>query len=73
MKKGVQLYSGAGLGLRFRRGTDNVDDATDSLSQTFGTFHLNLLGFRVGRSVGFFGEIGAGTKGLVNLGLDAQF
>jgi hypothetical protein len=73
MKKGVQLYSGAGFGLRFRRGTYDVDDATDTLSQTFGTVHLNLLGFRVGRSVGFFGEIGVGYKGLLNLGLNAQF
>ncbi len=73
LKRGFQLYSGAGVGLRFRKGTYNVDDATDTLTQTLGTLHINLLGFRVGRSVGVFGEIGAGYKGFFNLGLNAQF
>jgi hypothetical protein len=73
MKGSFQLYSGGGIGLRFRKGTYHVEDSTDTLSQTLGTFHINLLGFRVGKRVGLFGEIGAGYKGLVNLGLNAQF
>ncbi len=34
---------------------------------------LSLLGFRIGRNVGLFGELGAGYKGIFCGGLNAQF
>jgi hypothetical protein len=73
MKKGFQLYSGAGLGVRIRKGTYHDLDSTETLSKALPTFHVNLLGFRIGRSVGIFGELGAGYKGIFCGGLSAQF
>jgi len=73
MKKGFQLYSGAGFGIRVRKGTYHDLDSTDTVSKALPTFHVNLLGFRVGRKVGFFGEVGAGYKGIFCAGLNAQF
>jgi hypothetical protein len=73
MKKGFQLYSGAGLGVRIRKGTYHDLDSTDTVSKALPTFHVNLLGFRIGRNVGLFGELGAGYKGIFCGGLNAQF
>lgn len=73
MKKGFQLYSGAGLGVRIRKGTYHDADSTETLSKTLPTFHVNALGLRVGRKVGFFAELGAGYKGIFSAGLNAQF
>ena len=72
MKKGIQLYSGAGVGARVRRGTYNLE-TTEVKTQVLPTLHLNVLGIRVGGPVGFFAELGAGYKGIVNVGLNAQF
>jgi len=73
IKKGFQLYSGAGLGVRIRKGTYSDLDSTDTVSKALPTFHVNLLGFRIGRNIGFFGELGAGYKGIFCGGLNAQF
>jgi hypothetical protein len=73
MKKGFQLYSGAGLGVRIRKGTYHDADSTETLSKTLPTFHINALGLRVGRKVGFFAELGVGYKGIFSAGLNAQF
>lgn len=73
MKKGFQLYSGAGFGARFRKGTYTDGDETETYTKTLPTFHLNALGLRFGGKVGFFAEFGAGYKGVINLGLSAQF
>lgn len=73
MKKGFQLYSGAGVGVRIRKGTYHDLDSTVTVSKALPTFHVNLLGFRIGRNVGIFGELGAGYKGIFCGGLNAQF
>lgn len=73
MKKGFQLYSGAGVGIRLRQGEYTSGLETDTRSQTLPTFHVNLLGLRVGGKVGFFAEAGFGYKGIVCGGLNAQF
>lgn len=73
LKKGFQLYSGAGFGVRIRKGTYNDLDSTDTVSKALPTFHVNLLGFRIGKKVGLFGELGAGYKGIFCGGLNAQF
>ncbi|MBE3112168.1 MAG: hypothetical protein IMZ46_16960 [Acidobacteria bacterium] len=73
MKKGFQLYSGAGVGVRFRKGTYNDLDSTETVSKTLPTFHVNALGLRVGGKVGFFAELGTGYKGIFSAGLNAQF
>jgi hypothetical protein len=73
MKKGFQLYSGAGFGVRIRKGIYNDLDSTDTVSKALPTFHVNLLGFRIGKNIGIFGELGAGYKGIFCGGLNAQF
>lgn len=73
MKRSFQLYSGAGFGLRFRKGTYNAYDSVETTNVTVPTFHVNVLGFRVGQKVGFFGEAGFGYKGVICAGLNAQF
>jgi hypothetical protein len=73
MKKGFQLYSGAGLGVRIRKGTYHDLDSTETVSKALPTFHVNALGLRVGVKVGFFAEFGAGYKGIFSAGLNAQF
>jgi hypothetical protein len=73
LRRSFQLYSGVGLGLRLRHGTYAVEGSTETLNRTFPTFHLSVVGFRFGGKVGFFGELGAGYKGIISLGLNAQF
>ena len=73
MRSGFQLYSGAGFGVRYRHGTYTDADETDTLNKVLPTFHLNAIGLRVGNKVGFFAELGAGYKGLLSFGLNAQF
>jgi hypothetical protein len=72
MRPGLQVYSGAGFGVRYRRGTYTTTD-TDRYNKLLPTFHLNVIGVRIGKKVGFFGELGAGYKGLLSAGLNAQF
>lgn len=75
MGRSFQLYSGLGAGATLKRGTYTVTGEPESevTSRVRPTVHLNLLGFRVGGKVGFFAELGAGYKGVINLGLSAQF
>ncbi|MBP1770087.1 MAG: hypothetical protein H6P96_705 [Candidatus Aminicenantes bacterium] len=73
MQPGFQLYSGAGFGVRYRHGTYRDAEVTDTDNKVLPTFHLNALGVRFGNKIGFFGEIGAGYKGLISVGLNAQF
>jgi hypothetical protein len=72
MSRSFQLYSGLGAGVRFRKGTYDTTGA-ESLTQTLPTFHINALGLRFGRKVGVFFEVGAGYKGMLLGGLNAQF
>jgi hypothetical protein len=73
LNKSFQMYSVGGIGLRLRRGIYIGLTETDTRNDTFLTFNLQVLGFRFGKKIGVFGEIGAGYKGCVVLGLDAQF
>ncbi len=72
MREGLQIYSGAGFGIRFRSGTYETTE-TETLNRVLPTFHLNAIGVRFGRQVGFFLELGAGYKGVLSGGINAQF
>lgn len=72
MGRSFQLYSGLGVGVRFRKGTYETTEP-ESLTQALPAFHVNALGLRVGRKVGLFLELGAGYKGMLLGGLSAQF
>jgi hypothetical protein len=73
MRPGLQLYSGAGFGVKVRRGTymDGLD--ADTETKVLPAFHLNAVGLRLGRKVAFFAELGIGYKGLLAVGLNGQF
>jgi hypothetical protein len=73
MRPGFQVYSGAGFGLRLRSGTYANGVETDKMTKVLPTFHLNAVGFRYGRKVAVFGELGVGYKGILAAGIDAQF
>ena len=73
LKRTFQLYSVAGIGLRIRRGRYEGLSETETDDDTFPTFNLQVLGFRFGKKIGFFGEFGIGYKGGLVLGLDVQF
>lgn len=73
MRPGFQLYSGAGFGVRIRRGTYTDADETDTVAKALPAFHLNALGLRIGKKVGFFAELGVGYKGILAAGVNAQF
>ena len=72
MRNGFQVYSGAGFGVRYRRGTYTTGE-TQTTDKLLPTFHINALGVRLGQKVGFFAELGAGYKGMISAGLNAQF
>ncbi|HSA95818.1 MAG TPA: hypothetical protein VLJ16_07195 [Acidobacteriota bacterium] len=73
MRPRLQVYSGGGFGLRVRSGTYTDGVGTDKTTKILPTFHLTAIGFRFGRKIGFFGELGAGYKGILSVGIDAQF
>ena len=72
LQPSFQMYSGAGVGVRYRKGT-YVTTESDTISKVLPAFHLNALGIRFGRKIGFFLEMGIGYKGLLSGGLNAQF
>lgn len=72
-RRTLTLYSGAGFGIKVRRGTYAYGEGTEAFTKVLPTFHLNALGLRAGRSVGFFAEAGYGYKGVLAAGLDVRF
>ena len=73
MRPGFQVYSGVGFGVRIRRGTYTDEAETDKVTKTLPTFHLNALGVRIGKQVGFFAELGYGYKSVLAVGVNGQF
>ena len=74
-KRVFQMYSGLGLGYTFAGSEVTTVGGSESDRDEFNHFNFqaNLLGFRLGTVVGGFIELGFGYKGIVNLGLSAQF
>ena len=63
-KNSFQMYSGLGLGLLITNGEEDFSPIT---------FNITALGFRVGRTIAAFAELGFGYKGIVNIGASYQF
>jgi hypothetical protein len=72
-RRTLVLYSGAGFGVKVRRGTYAYGEGTEAFTEALPTFHLNALGLRAGGKVGFFAEAGYGYKGVLAAGLDVRF
>ena len=73
MRPGLQVYSGAGFGIRIRRGRYTDEDETTTKTFAIPSFHLNALGVRFGKKIGFFFEAGVGYKGMLSAGINGQF
>ncbi|MDA9057135.1 hypothetical protein N9K49_04750 [Flavobacteriaceae bacterium] len=79
--KSFQMYSGLGAGYAFGKSSFTLEDPnlefkdknkTDDKINYF-TFHVTALGFRVGKKLAAFAEIGFGYKGILNGGISYQF
>ena len=74
------MYSGLGAGYAFGKTTFKLGDAlefkntnNDNSKINYFTFHVTALGFRVGKKLAAFAELGVGYKGIINGGLSYQF
>jgi hypothetical protein len=67
------MYSGVGIGVILDYYTDITTTETINGQKIFPAGQLTLLGFRVGRSVAFFGEFGLGTLQILNAGISYKF
>ncbi len=72
------MYSGVGLGLAlvksdFALGPDLMLKGKNGESTQYFTGQLTAVGFRVGKTLAGFAELGFGYKGIVNAGLSYQF
>ncbi len=72
-KDWFQMYSGASIGYTSQNSdfttSSNIEDSNDS----YFNFHVNALGFRFGRKLAAFAELGFGYKGVANVGVSYQF
>lgn len=69
----LELFSGAGLGVKVRRGSYFNGDVTEAFTKALPTFHLQALRLRAGGRIGFSAEAGYGYKGVLAAGLDIRF
>ena len=73
-KEWFQMYSGASIAYsvlysKFNGSSDDFEDGNDG----YINFHVNALGFRVGKALAATLEVGVGYKGIANLGVSYQF
>jgi hypothetical protein len=75
-KEFFQMYSGGGLGVTFvfeDNSFYNTSMRTYSDSRVYPNFDFTFVGFRVGRRIAGFAEVGFGYKGFMSFGCSAQF
>ena len=66
-----ELYSGAGIGFMI---IDNENSPfVEPKSSILPTFHLNLIGFNIGKKLYLLGEVGGGYRGMFTIGLACHF
>ena len=70
-----QMYSGLAAGYTLASSDITLESGEDSDTDHFDhfNFQVNVIGIRLGTTVGGFLELGFGYKGIVNLGLSCQF
>ena len=73
-KPWFQMYSGASIGFtaqysNFKGSSSDLKDGHDG----YFNFQVNALGFRFGKKLAGIIELGAGYKGVANIGLSYQF
>lgn len=75
-KESFQMYSGLGLGYtnsaqKFDSTDTNVANRNDNTGNF--NFQVTAVGFRFGKKIAFFTELGLGYKGILSAGLSYQF
>lgn len=71
-----QMYSGLGVGITLTK--ENFDpsstaNAAIEANSNYFNYQLTAVGFRIGRKLAFFSEIGFGYKGILSAGINYQF
>lgn len=67
------MYSGMGIGVTMDYYTESGTSYNKSGQKLLPAGQMTLLGFRVGRSLAFFGEFGIGTGQIINAGISYKF
>lgn len=69
-----QMYSGLSLAYtnQYSNYTGNSSEIKDGSGGNF-NYQINALGFRVGKSLAGFAELGIGYKGVASIGISYQF
>ena len=67
-KRAFQLYSGVYAGVADWKTSGSINDHSDQFA-----FQVTPLGFRVGKTIGVFGEAGFGYRGVFAAGISARF
>ncbi len=67
------MYSGVGMGVTMNYYSETNAGVTETGQSLMPAGQLTLLGFRVGRSLSFFGEFGVGTQSILNAGISYKF
>jgi hypothetical protein len=68
------MYSGIGMGVTMDYYEKTyTNSGTEKGQKLLPAAQLTLLGFRVGRSLAFFGEFGVGTNSILNAGISYKF
>ncbi len=68
------MYSGFGIGVTMNSYTQtNYSGILKKGQQLLPAAQLTLLGFRIGRTISFFGEFGIGTSSILNAGISYKF
>ena len=72
-KDWFQMYSGASIAYTSQNSDFTTSSNIGDKSDGYFNFHVSALGFRVGKALAAFAELGVGYKGIGNLGISYQF
>ncbi|POY35354.1 hypothetical protein C3K47_14915 [Solitalea longa] len=72
-KERFQLYSGLAAGVAFAKAKPINDSDIETSSTTEFAFQINAIGFRYGKKIGVFGELGVGYNGFLCFGVSTKF
>ena len=68
-----QMYSGASVAYTSQNSNFTTSSNLEDNSDGYFNFHVNALGFRFGKALAGFVELGVGYKGVANAGVSYQF
>lgn len=72
-KDWFQMYSGASIAYTSQNADFTTSSNIEDKSDGYFNFHVNALGFRFGKALAGFVELGVGYRGVANVGVSYQF